>query len=71
MTPLKFMVTFKGEVAPDGNDPEAQDIAMTRGELDYALHQAIKHAVSNGLITGETPATLEDYSVDVYVEESK
>ena len=71
MTSLRFKVAFKGEVAPDGNDPEVGDIAMTRDELKCALHQAIQHVIRNGLITGDSPATLEDFSVDVYVEENE
>lgn len=67
MIPLKFKVTFSGEVAPDGNDPDAADIAMTADELKHALQHALQHVVSNGMITGESPATLEDYSVDIQV----
>lgn len=68
MSILKFKVALSGEVSPNGNDPQAADIAMTADDLRYALEQAMQHVIGNGLITGESSATLEDYSIEVSVE---
>lgn len=48
MNAIKFTLTFTGEIQPDGNDPEAQDIAMTRPELACQLERMVQNAISNG-----------------------
>ncbi|MDX1296731.1 MAG: hypothetical protein R3260_00610 [Pseudomonas sp.] len=67
MALLHFSLIFSGTVQPNGGDQEANDIAMTAGELAANLEQAVSSILSNGQVTGDTPATLEDHSHRVRV----
>ena len=48
MSQLHFSMVFSGTVSPNGNDPEANDIAMTRDDLNANLEQAIANITGNG-----------------------
>jgi len=67
MQPLHFSLNFSGIVLPNGGDIEANDIAMTREDLLGNLDHAISVITGNGLVTGDTPGTLEEHSVQTYV----
>lgn len=67
MAPLHFSLIFSGTVLPNGGDQEANGIAMTADELAANLEQAVSSILSNGQVTGDTPATLEDHSHRVRV----
>lgn len=71
MTPLHFSLIFTGTVSPNGGDEEANGIAMTRGELNAHLEQAVLNITGNGLVTGDTPATLEEHSHCVRITSGK
>lgn len=71
MSQLHFSMVFSGTVSPNGNDPEANDIAMTRDDLNANLEQAIANITGNGMVTGETPATLEGHSYSVQITTHK
>lgn len=68
MESLKFSLTFSGTVSPNGGDIEADSIAMTKDDLVANLEQAVSYITGNGLVTGETPATLEDHDTFIRVE---
>lgn len=71
MSPLHFSLIFTGTVSPNGGDEDANGIAMTRGELNANLEQAVANITGNGLVTGDTPATLDDYSHCVRITSGK
>lgn len=71
MSPMHFSLIFTGTVSPNGGDEKANDIAMTRGELNAHLEQAVLNITGNGLVTGDTPATLEDHSHCVRITTGK
>ncbi len=68
MDNIKFTLTFKGEVSPYGDDPEAEHIAITRDELISQLSRLISFALSNGLVTGDSPATLTNHSFHISID---
>ena len=59
MTPLHFTLFFSGTVQPNGGNENANDIAMTAGELVANLEQAVSDILGEGRVTGDTPATLD------------
>lgn len=65
---LGFSLTLTGTVAPDGEEPDQRDVAMTANELRHNLHAIIAWAMSEGMLTNPTPATLTEHeaSVDVF-----
>lgn len=68
LPPLGFVLTLTGTVAPDGEEPGQRDAAMTANELRHNLHAIIAGAMSEGMLTNPTPATLTEHkaSVDVF-----
>lgn len=70
MPTLDFSLTFTGTVAPDGGDDEGRNFALTAGELRHNLHVVIERALSEAIVTGNTPATLEAHETRVVVFES-
>lgn len=62
MSPLHFSLIFSGTVSPDGGDAEAENIALTPVELLANLEQAVNTITGNGLVTGDSPATLDEHS---------
>ena len=71
MKALKFTLTFTGLVAPDGNDPEAHSIALTEHQLERHLDGIIRVATSQGLVTLESPATLEAYNHKTHISQAR
>jgi len=71
MNNLHFSLTFTGTVSPNGGDVDADHIALTAGELRHNLAQAISHITGEGLVTGESPATLEDHADAIHVSTAK
>ena len=71
MQPLNFSLIFSGTVNPNGGDEEATGIAMQRGELYANLEQIVCDITGKGLVTGDTPATLEDHSHRVRITEGR
>ncbi|MCK5532933.1 MAG: hypothetical protein KAI85_16970 [Halopseudomonas aestusnigri] len=67
MNNLHFSMTFSGTVSPNGGDESANTIAMTEHELRHTLYSAISHITGEGLVTGDTPATLGEHSTAVRV----
>lgn len=63
---LGFSLTLTGTVAPDGEEPDQRDVAMTASELRHNLHAIVERAMCEGLFTADTPATVESH--EVYVE---
>lgn len=56
MKTITYRLTLDVEFDPAGTDER---------DLKRNLHQVIRDAVNNGTLTGETPATVEKYSVKV------
>ncbi|MGI1188744.1 hypothetical protein ACRCRN_32255 [Pseudomonas aeruginosa] len=71
MSPLHFSLIFSGTVSPDGGDAEAENIALTPVELLANLEQAVNTITGNGLVTGDSPATLDEHSHCVRVTSGK
>ena len=65
MEPIKFTATITGSVSPNGGDPDGIHTALTILELKENLHVAMQAILSNGGITRESPATVEDYSIKI------
>ena len=56
MKTLKFKVILNVEFDPQGTSP---------ADLEHNLHQVVNNAVQNGTLTGDTPATVEEYKFSV------
>lgn len=54
--PLKYRLVLTVEFDPQGTTPS---------DLKHNLHQVVRDAVNNGTLTGETPATVEEYGYSV------
>lgn len=71
MSNLHFSLTLSGTVSPNGGNEEANQDAMTASELRHNLAQAISHITGEGLVTGHSPATLEEYAEAIHVSTVK
>jgi len=71
MKPIHFSLTLSGVVQPNGGDVSANHMAMTPGEVSAHLADAVSNITGEGLITGETPATLEEHETIIFVSTSK
>lgn len=71
MQSIHFSMIFSGTVSPNGGDQEADAFAMTPGELAHNLEQAVCDITGKGLVTGDTPATLEDHSHMIRVTQGR
>ncbi|WP_137887689.1 hypothetical protein [Pseudomonas sp. 2FE] len=69
MNNMNFTLTFQGTVSPDGGDATASG-SLSCHELIDNLGHAVKVIVGNGLVTGESAATLEVYESIVSVTEA-
>lgn len=71
MSMLHFSVTITGAVSPNGGDEEANGFAMTAADLLGNLEHAVSSVTANGLVTGDTPATLDETDNSVRVSTSR
>ena len=53
---MKFELLLEVEIDPQGETQES---------LKRRLNQTVKDAVNNGTLTGDSPATVEHYSVSI------
>jgi len=67
MHDLAFSLSFTGTVSPNGGEESSNHIALSRQELIAKLNDAINHVLSNGLVTGGSPATLESHEIKIQV----
>lgn len=67
---MHFNLTFTGIVSSDGGDPGAADIAMKEAELRENLGRLVSIGLSEGIITGDSPATLDEHELYVSVKAS-
>lgn len=71
MSPLHFSLLFSGTVIPNNGDDVGNAIAITRSELHANLDQAVANITGNGLVTGNTSATLDEHSHQVRISNDK
>jgi hypothetical protein len=71
MKNLTFTLTFTGLISPNGGDSEANDIAMTEATLRANPEQVVKNALSNGVVTEDSPATLDGHDFTITIGEEK
>ncbi|CRN66798.1 hypothetical protein PAERUG_P40_Scotland_4_VIM_2_09_12_04101 [Pseudomonas aeruginosa] len=62
MNSLNFSLIISGTVRPCADDESANDSAVARSKLSVRLEQAVAEITGSSLLTGETFATLNDYS---------
>lgn len=66
MQHLNFTLTFSGTVDPSGGDPEVGE-GITADKLRQHLEQIVRDIFSNGGVTGDTPATLDEWRHEVVI----
>ena len=59
MSKINLRLEFEVEYDPTGNDDDPDDSA-SKEELADLLAMIAYNAMSNGMVTGETPATVEN-----------
>lgn len=67
MALLHFTMTVTGTVNTDGGDSAASHLALSEAELAANLVDAVSHITGAGMVTGDSPATLDVHAHTVRV----